>query len=56
MTISTNIDRSLLKIRIRWYGDLFEHKLNPSLEIKEKKGSLIKNSTRFSIFSAKISP
>ena len=33
------------KIRIRWYGDLFG-KINPSLEIKERKGSLIKKTVQ----------
>ncbi len=33
------------KIRIRWYGDFFG-KINGSLEIKERKGSLIKKTTK----------
>ena len=33
------------KIRIRWYGDFFG-KINPSLEIKERKGSLVKKTTK----------
>ena len=33
------------KIRIRWYGDFFG-KVNASLEIKERKGSLIKKTVQ----------